>query len=115
MPHFKCVGCKTRLYSAARLDDLVGVGDLCPECGALLEPAGELAEVVGFRAIKPRDGTTAAGAPGTHQQMANRVGDLVARRKAIHHQAQLDAERWVDDSGSLSANAVELPLHETTS
>jgi len=53
MPHFKCVGCRTRLHSAANPADLVG--DLCPECGSLLEPVSELAEIVGFRAIKPRD------------------------------------------------------------
>ena len=27
-------------------------GELCPECGALLEPVGRLAEIVGFRSIK---------------------------------------------------------------
>jgi hypothetical protein len=51
MPHFKCVACKTRLYSAVGPDDLVG--DLCPGCGSLLEPVGELAEIVGFRASSP--------------------------------------------------------------
>jgi hypothetical protein len=50
MPHFKCVGCRTRLYSAsARVDP---VGDLCPGCGSLLEPVGALTEIVGFQAIK---------------------------------------------------------------
>ena len=50
MPHFKCVACRTRLYSASARAELVG--DLCPGCGALLEPVGALAEVVGFQAIK---------------------------------------------------------------
>ena len=40
MPHLKCVGCKTRLYSAAIRADLVD--DLCPGCGSPLEPVGEL-------------------------------------------------------------------------
>jgi hypothetical protein len=31
------------------------VGDLCPECGSPLEPVAQLAEIVGFRAIKSRD------------------------------------------------------------
>jgi hypothetical protein len=53
MPHFKCVACRTRLYSAAAPADLVG--DLCPGCGSLLEPVGELAEIVGFQAIKRVD------------------------------------------------------------
>jgi len=50
MPHFKCVACKTRLNRPAGADELVG--DLCPGCGALLEPVGELAEIVGYQAIK---------------------------------------------------------------
>lgn len=53
MPHFKCVACRTRLYSAAAPADLVG--DLCPSCGSLLEPVGELAEIVGFQAIRRID------------------------------------------------------------
>ena len=52
MPHFKCVGCRTRLYSASARADLVG--DLCPGCGALLEPVGALTEIVGFQAIRQR-------------------------------------------------------------
>ena len=31
------------------------VGDLCPDCGALLEPVGSAAEVMGFRRITRRD------------------------------------------------------------
>jgi hypothetical protein len=50
MPHFKCVACRTRLYSASTRAELVG--DLCPGCGALLEPVGGLAEIVGFQMIK---------------------------------------------------------------
>jgi hypothetical protein len=52
MPHYKCAPCKTRLYSATPPEL---VGDLCPECGALLEPVTRLADIVGFRSIKPRD------------------------------------------------------------
>jgi hypothetical protein len=46
------------------------VGDLCPDCGALLEPVGELAEIVGFRSIKPRG----------QQRIADRLDDLFASR-----------------------------------
>jgi hypothetical protein len=104
MPHFKCVACKTRLYSAAGPDDLVG--DLCPGCGSLLEPVGELAEIVGFRAIKPRDSAAEDIPPGTHQRIADRVDDFFARREAILAQARLDAERWIDDGGRFSPEAV---------
>jgi hypothetical protein len=104
MPHFKCVACKTRLYSAAAPDDLVG--DLCPGCGSLLEPVGELAEIVGFQAIKSRDGAADDGPPGTHERIAVRVDDFFARREAFLVQARLDAERWIDDGGSFSPEAV---------
>jgi len=94
MPHYKCVPCKTRLYSAASPGDLVG--DLCPECGSLLDPVGEVAEVVGFRSIKSRDSSAEAGAAGSHQQIADRVDVFISRREAILDRARLDLERWVD-------------------
>ena len=94
MPHYKCLPCKTRLYSAARPTDLVG--DLCPECGSLLAPVGELAEVVGFRSIRSPDSTAAGGTPSRHQRIADRLDDFIARREAILAQARLDLERWVD-------------------
>jgi hypothetical protein len=78
MPHFKCVACRTRLYSAAGPADLVG--DLCPGCGSLLEAVGEPAEVVGFRSIRSRDGAVDGGAQATHQRIAERFGDFIAGR-----------------------------------
>ena len=104
MPHSKCVACKTRLYTAAGSDDLVG--DLCPGCGSLLEPVGELAEIVGFRSIRARDCAVDDGPPGAHQRIADRVDDLFARREAILAQARLDAGRWVDEGGSCSPDGV---------
>jgi hypothetical protein len=116
VPHFKCVACKTRLHSPASRADLAG--DLCPGCGSLLEPVGELAEIVGFQAIKSRDGAAAGGAPGTHRRIAARVDDLIARREAILAQEQLDAGRWLDDGGSFGpeavAEAIALPTPKET-
>jgi hypothetical protein len=74
MPHFKCVACKARPYSAPGPDDLVG--DLFPGCGSLLEPVGELAEIVGFRSINYRDNAADESRPGTHQRIADRVDDF---------------------------------------
>jgi hypothetical protein len=104
MPHFKCVACRTRLYSAAGPAELVG--DLCPGCGSLLEPVGELAEIVGFRAIEDRGGAADDSPPGAHERIAGRVDDFFARREAILAQARLDAVRWVDDGGSFRPEAV---------
>jgi hypothetical protein len=112
MPHFKCLACETRLYSAAGPADLVG--DLCPGCGSLLEPVGELAEVVGFRSIRSRESAADGGASGTHQRIADRFGDFIARREAILAQARLDARRWVDDGGRFRPERVPLPRPETS-
>ena len=54
MPHSMCVACKTRLYRRGAPPELVG--QLCPECGRLLEPVSNLADVVGFRRIAQRVG-----------------------------------------------------------
>jgi hypothetical protein len=97
MPVLKCLACKTRLYSAADPHD--GVGDLCPSCGSLLEPVGEPAEVAGFRSFRARARAADGGASGTHQRIADRFGDFIARREAFLAQAQLDSRRSVDDDG----------------
>ena len=94
MVYFKCLTCRTRLYGTGSPPD--SVGDLCPSCGALLEPVGELSEVVGFRSIKARD----SGPPGTHKLIAAHVDDFLFRRKALLAEARHDAERWLDDGGS---------------
>ena len=104
MAIFKCLACNTRLYSAAGPAE--GVGDLCPGCGSLLEPVGELAEVAGFRSIRARASAADGGAADTHQRIADRFGDFIARREAFLAQAQLDARRWVDDDGRFSPEAV---------
>jgi hypothetical protein len=63
MPHFKCVPCRTRVYSGAGPAELFD--ELCPDCGSPFEPIGELAELVGFRSV-----TTASD---LRQQLAQAV------------------------------------------
>jgi hypothetical protein len=114
MPHFKCAACKTRLYSAAALTDLVS--DLCPGCGSPLEPVGDLAEIVGFRSIGQRDDDADDRRPRRPRRWAGRVDALFAHRDALLAQERLDAGRWVDDDGSFSpetvAQAIALPVPE---
>ena len=113
MPHFKCVPCKTRLHRPAGQADRVG--DLCPDCGSLLEPVGELSEVIGFRSINPGHGAAEAEAPDMHQRIAGPVDDLIERRAA---RAQLDDDCWLDDDGHFSpeavAEALALPTPNST-
>ena len=86
MPHLKCQRCQTRLYRAASGDQ---VGDLCPGCGSLLDPVGELDELGGFRLVRS-DRDADGGASSPHARLADQLGDLIVRRQAAH------AERTVD-------------------
>ena len=107
MPHFKCISCRTRLYSRTNPPDQVG--DLCPDCGSLLEPADSLSELVGFRSITTRDDAAIGTAPDAPAREADELEPVRARRQAMLAQARLDEERWIDDGGSLAAEAVALP------
>jgi hypothetical protein len=91
------------------------VGDLCPECGSLLEPVVELSEVVGFRSIQRRDSAALGEAGATRERIAGRLDDFLDRREAILAQARFDAQSWVDDEGSFRAQAVALPLPKSES
>ena len=74
MPHSKCVACKIRLYSAGAPAELTA--ELCPACGAPLEPVGSLAEVVGFRRVTRRDDPTADATIAIAQAVALQRPDL---------------------------------------
>jgi hypothetical protein len=114
MPHYACLACRTRLYNAGSPAD--HVGDLCPDCGTLLEPVGDVAEVIGFRSIKPRDNNNRGRKPrASHERNAGRIGDFLTRRQAIIAQARLDAEQWLDDSDSFSPDAVALAQPDPSS
>ena len=87
MPHLKCAPCRIRLHTSD--SSVGGVGDLCPSCGALLEPVGDLSALVGVRA---------------------------ARLDPHQAQRQADVGRWLDDGGIFEpearAQAVALPRPE---
>jgi hypothetical protein len=68
MPHLKCLACKTRLHGTESQAD--PIGDLCPVCGSLLEPVGDLGEIVGYRLIEARGSTSHGGASGAGELMA---------------------------------------------
>ena len=53
MTYFKCTSCNARLYNVTRPDGLAH--DVCPGCGwTMLQPVGELVEVLGYRSIADR-------------------------------------------------------------
>lgn len=81
MPHYKCLTCRTRLRVS---QPTVSVRDLCPQCGSLLEPVGDLAEVIGFRAIAPVSGSVLASETSAQERIARRIGDFVTHRDRRH-------------------------------
>jgi hypothetical protein len=48
MTYLRCTSCKARLYYSVAIGRS---GELCPGCGEMLEPVGELAGMVGYRSI----------------------------------------------------------------
>src|SRR5437763_15279764 len=82
MPHFKCLPCKTRLYGGESQAE--AIGHLCPVCGSLLKPVGDLGEIVGYGVIETRDSTWHSGASGAGQLIADRVGEVIAQRELQH-------------------------------
>jgi hypothetical protein len=82
MAHLKCLACKTRLQSTESPAD--PIGDLCPVCGSLMEPVGDLGEIVGNRVIESPDGSSHSGASRAGRLIAGRVGEILARRELKH-------------------------------
>ena len=60
MAHLKCLACETRLHSTESRAD--PIEDLCPVCGSLSEPVGDLSEIVGYRVIENCGSTSHSGA-----------------------------------------------------
>jgi len=52
MAHFKCDGCRLRLHQPPDSPQLHSL--VCPGCGSALDPARDLSEIVGYRAIDER-------------------------------------------------------------
>jgi hypothetical protein len=105
MPHLKCVACRVRLRTSGLPGD--GVGDLCPECGVLLEPVERLSEILGFRSITLRE----AEPVGTGQRLADSVGDIQALRRAREEREELrGAFRWLDDDGNFDPGSIAAAL-----
>jgi hypothetical protein len=104
MPHLKCLACKTCLHiTASQADPL---GDLCPVCGSLLEPVGNLGEIVGYRVIETRGSTSRSGASRAGELIADGVGEVIARRELEHARIRPEIESCDADSVSPQVQSV---------
>jgi hypothetical protein len=114
MPHFKCLPCKTPVYSGESQAD--PIGHLCPVCGSLLEPVGDLGETVGYRVLETRGSTWHSGASSAGQLIADCVGEIIAQRELKHARIRLEIERCHADSVSPQVQplGLALPARATT-
>jgi hypothetical protein len=110
MPRYKCPACKLRLHRSGTPTELDG--ELCPECGLLLEPVAAAAELVGFRAITPVDQAAESETPNPRRP-AGRVDEFLRRRAAILERDRFSAENWVERDTPPAGAAVALPPPET--
>jgi hypothetical protein len=105
MPYLKCAPCRIRLDRAGPEAELFE--GFCPICGMALEPASQLAELVGFRSFDLADGERAFATPSEKRNESVRhVRDAMTTRDAALAQARLDAGRWLDEGGSFSSDAM---------
>src|SRR5438445_11465871 len=80
VPYFKCTPCRLRIDGRGPEMDLVD--GRCPTCGERLAPVRQLTEVVGFQSFKLGQASASSG------------------------EDEQDAQRWLDEGGSFSSEAV---------
>jgi hypothetical protein len=95
VPYFKCVSCRIRVSVAGAAADLTDGS--CPGCGQPLQPVAKLTDVVGFRSPNLHDRSVPP-------RIAQRMADITGGRAAA--EAQLDADRWLDEGGALPPDAI---------
>jgi hypothetical protein len=109
MPHYACMTCSARLRSAGTPAELVGA--LCPQCGCPLQPAADLADLVGSRLIDP---PYEAGSPvlaPSHWAVAARMDEFIVRRaERLERRRAVAAAVHGLDGDDPSADAVAVAL-----
>ena len=100
--HLSCPRCRIRVRASAPEIDLLEGG--CPICGATLRQVSSASGVIGLRSfdLDSLSGKESSGPPPTPGQPV----DLVARREAVLARDGFDADRWSDEGGSVSGEAV---------
>ena len=100
--HLSCQGCRIRVRANAPEIELLEGS--CPICGAELRAVPFPSGVLGFRSFD-LDALSEQGSSDGPRTPAPPV-DLVARREAALARDALDADRWADEGGGVSDEAV---------
>jgi|HubBroStandDraft_4_1064222.scaffolds.fasta_scaffold127272_2 hypothetical protein len=105
MPHVECLACKTRLHKAEKPKPIRS-GGLCPVCGSLLTPLGNLSEIV--RVPRSRDTRRHVGPRGVGRGPADRRPRRRGHRstRVKHARVQLEIESCDAHSVSPQVQAV---------
>ena len=101
--HLSCQSCRIRVRASAPEIELLG--RRCPLCGAKLNAVPFPSGVMGFRSFD-LDALSDQGSSDRAPAPAQPI-DLVARRQAALARDRFDADRWSDEGGSVSAEAVQ--------
>lgn len=105
MPHYKCVPCRTRVDTAAARDLPF---ELCPGCGAMLEPVDDLREIVGYAVIRHRRARPQGEGSPVHEALAGRLGNAIAQRLVFRLPRPPTTDRGIGDEERPYADAVAL-------
>jgi hypothetical protein len=100
--HLSCHGCRIRVRASAPEIELLEGS--CPICGAKLRAVPFASGAMGFR-LFDLDALSGQESSDRSPTPAQPV-DLVARREAAVARDGFDADRWSDEGGSVSGEAV---------
>ena len=100
--HLSCEGCRIRVRASA--PEIGLLEGSCPICGAKLRAVPFPSGVMGFRSFD-LDALSEQGSSDRPPTPAQPV-DLVARREAALARDGFDTDRWSDEGGSVSGEAV---------
>ena len=81
MPHLKCEPCRGRVHDVGGDDQ---AGGACPECGSLLEPVGDLSELVGLKLLRSATASADAAEPSWQQGIADQLAGIIVRCQAAY-------------------------------
>jgi hypothetical protein len=105
MSHYKCVPCRVRVVTGAARDQ---AGELCPQCGAMLDPVDDLREIVGYPVMRQGSARPQGEGLALHEALAGRLGDAIAHRLLSAAASAADHDWGIGDEERPCAAAVAL-------